>query len=241
MPAPRLDVPVPDGRDRDADGRRAPSAGPLARRLHQIRRRSQGDTAGRARPRSRRRSRGCRGCPLRPSAPSAPPSRRCPGRRMSRSTASGCVRRIAARPDCAVTGGGDLQGRTRQIGAEQVERGPVVLDHDDLAGRLRDSRRVARDARGRRARGARSRRCCPRPTSLSSHMRPPSSSTMRRDRVRPSPVPSSRELRVRLAGRTRRSARGRPRGTPMPVSVTVIRISAPSVRRAGPGRSHRRR
>ena len=67
----------------------------------------------------------------------------------------------------------------------------------------------------------------PTPTLLSSHMRPPSSSTRRLESVRPRPVPSSREpprppcwndskIRCRSAS-----------GTPMPLSVTVISTSAP--------------
>ena len=67
----------------------------------------------------------------------------------------------------------------------------------------------------------------PRPTSLSSHIRPPSSSTMRRDRVRPSPVPSSRELPRPPCWKDSKIRSRSASGTPMPVSVTVIRTSGP--------------
>ena len=121
--------------------------------------------------------------------------------------------------------------RARQVGRQQVERRPVVLDDDDR--RPRRSRPAVRRAGGSRRRpGSRSRTCCPTPTSLSSHIRPPSSSTIRRDSVRPRPVPSSLEAPRPPCWKDSKIRSRSSRGTPMPVSVTVIASSVPSRRRA---------
>ena len=67
----------------------------------------------------------------------------------------------------------------------------------------------------------------PTPTLLSSHMRPPSSSTRRLERVRPRPVPSSRELPRPPCWNDSKIRCWSASGTPMPLSVTVMSTSAP--------------
>ena len=123
------------------------------------------------------------------SVSTSQPSRR--GSRMSSTTAAGSERRTRSRastPSWARMHPGWGAG---EVGRHQVERGPVVVDeqHDrQLIGsvpavRLGSGRRVQREWR--------TRRCCRNPRCDSSHIRPPNSSTIRRDSVRPRPVPSS--------------------------------------------------
>ena len=93
---------------------------------------------------------------------------------------------------------GAVAGRSRpatpppsRYARQQVERRPVVLDDHDHAvpADRRRATAVVRPLSGRRC-GTAKPKVLPTPTSLSSHIAPPSSSTIRRHRVSPSPVPS---------------------------------------------------
>ena len=69
----------------------------------------------------------------------------------------------------------------------------------------------------------------PTPTSLSSHIRPPCSSTIRRVRVRPRPVPSELDADRVPCWKESKIRDRSASAMPMPVSVTVMSTSGPSV------------
>ena len=145
--------------------------------------------AGPAPPSRRGRAAGCRARPRR-AAPSGPA--RGPPRRRGPAAPAPASRR--GRP----TSGPATPGRRRRAPRRAARR--LVPRRPSSTGSAGD-----RDAKPN---------VLPHADSvLSSHIRPPNSSTMRRDSVRPRPVPSSLAVRGRPAGRTRRSAPG-PRAAP---------------------------
>ena len=133
-------------------------------------------------------------------------------------------------PVDAVAGAVHLEAGPRQGDGHQVERGTVVLDeHDD--GAASGARAGPSSPAGTAASGTEKPNVLPAPTSLSSHIRPPNSSTIRRRQRQPQAgALLARRRPGRPAGRTRRCAPGRLGATPMPVSATVT-TSSPSSRR----------
>ena len=119
---------------------------------------------------------------------------------------------------------GEALGGEHRLHEREVER--VVVDDDDRPS-VRSPRRRSPPACGPVARSARATgiakpNVLPSPSALSTHMRPPCSSTMRLDSVSPRPVPSVLvRAPGRRAGRPRRSRSCSSSAIPMPVSRTV--------------------